>query len=322
MKEKIEKALLRIDEAVKKFEIDAIYGLFSGGDDSICSTHLASLYAPQTSVFKGCIHAETRTGPISKMSSDWVKQFCAEQGWHVNSKTPATTYLMMIAEHGFPGPSSHQYMYRYLKERVFAHAKKEEKARLKLKHIAFVTGMRRSESTNRANTPFYEQIKSDYFISPIADWSEQDCLDYIAYMGLERNPVKMNTGISGECKCGSHASPSERAIDFELYPTQREWVKLAEDMVAAAQRFQQFEFDHGMRETVIDDKYLKWGNGRANFDLEHIMPMPGFFACHGCVGRLDQDGNVGDDPDLAMRVADLRRKYVKDELAPDKQPAN
>lgn len=291
-----------IEQAVKEYKLDAVYALLSGGHDSLTATYIAS----QHPKFAGCIHAETRTGYIANEVTKFVVEVCKQYNWHLIKKHPATSYIMLVADYGFPGAARHMFMYRYLKERPIAAAKKEATKRSG-KRIGFITGMRRQESVQRADTEPFHKVKSDYFIAPIYDWSKQECEALINRRDIPLNPVSLALGISGECGCGSHAAKSERKLSELLFAEQARWLASIEKLVQAAYELQQLEVEMGIREPekMMKPNYLRWGHGRSVANEQTMMP--GFALCNGCVNKAAENGENGEDPDMMLRVAQLER---------------
>lgn len=186
-------------------EVDAVYGLFSGGHDSLCSTHLASL-DPR---FAGVLHMNTGIG--IEETREFVRAVCADQGWPLHETRPAEgKYEQMVLERGgFPkGQQSHNSMLFYLKQQPMQRWLKANTSG----RIGLVTGIRKHESIRRMgagiSVPVREQGRK-VWISPILDWTKIDCNHYMAEQGLPRNPVVDLIHRSGECLCGAMARSEE-----------------------------------------------------------------------------------------------------------------
>jgi phosphoadenylyl-sulfate reductase (thioredoxin) len=54
---------------------------------------------------------------------------------------------------------------------------------------AFFAGLRRSQSESRVDIDFFDRTVSPVKVSPLADWSQRDVLDYIAANDLPEHPL-------------------------------------------------------------------------------------------------------------------------------------
>jgi 3'-phosphoadenosine 5'-phosphosulfate sulfotransferase (PAPS reductase)/FAD synthetase len=101
-----------IEEALARHNPSHVFGLFSGGHDSLCSTHVASGHPS----FSGAVHIDTGIG--IRETRLFVEQTARRQGWPLHVYTPdAKTYDELVLDKGFPsGPKSHNAMYYWLKQ--------------------------------------------------------------------------------------------------------------------------------------------------------------------------------------------------------------
>jgi 3'-phosphoadenosine 5'-phosphosulfate sulfotransferase (PAPS reductase)/FAD synthetase len=232
-----------VSAAIEEYNPVAIFGGFSGGNDSVVATHLAC------SEFGGAaIHCNTMIG-VEK-SRIHARETAAKFGWHLLEKQAlpegppekhrngkpfdpavlptgrwndgATAYEEWCFNFGMPGLGKrmHARMYQRLKERSFAAFMREAKAgKNRRSTVMFITGIRHDESAIRAGyqravqkqgsavwvNPFYWQTKSDFEL-------------YRQEFGLPRNPVTACIGISGECLCGTMGDPSELELVRKIDP--------------------------------------------------------------------------------------------------------
>ena len=133
-----------IQEAVEQYNPSHVFGLFSGGHDSLCACHIAS----QHPRFDGCIHINTGIGV--KETREFVRGICQQYGWPLKEYHPPDSFEDIVTEHGFPGPGQHATMYIRLKERALRQIMREHGKRSR--KILFVTGVRRQESVRRMGT--------------------------------------------------------------------------------------------------------------------------------------------------------------------------
>lgn len=211
-----------IDTAVAEFHPSHVFALFSGGHDSLCSTHIAA----QHPAFSGVIHCNTGIGIPE--TTEFVRQTCAEQGWplheyHARTKNGRPIYDDMCLRLGMPGGvKAHSGQYHTLKAESLYRAYREY--RTGDASMLFVTGIRKSESNRRMRSGIAVPVRRDgkypqiVWTCPILDWTALDCNEYIAAQRLCRNPVVDKLHRSGECLCGALARPEEiKEIEF-WYP--------------------------------------------------------------------------------------------------------
>lgn len=190
------------------------FALFSGGHDSLCSTHLAMTSGLADEV----VHVNTGIGV--EATREFVRDTCKAHGWSLTEVSPPVTYEEIVVAEGFPGPAAHFFMYVRLKERSLASFARSRKLR-RGQRLVYVTGVRVDESRRR--TAHVSERQDDpkrgwSWYAPIWNWSKADCNAYIAEHALPRNPVVDALHMSGECLCGSFAKPSERDEIRLWYP--------------------------------------------------------------------------------------------------------
>ena len=217
---KISLAIARIDSAVQQFKPVAVFGLFSGGHDSVTATKIASLHGSFTSA----VHINTGIG--IKRTRQYVRETAAQQNWPLKEYSAADNvnadgepdpqiYYDIVMEHGFPGPSSHRMMYARLKERCLRMLQRDWQCTAKAsspRRVLFISGARSEESTRRmANTHEVQEDGQRIWVAPIHDWTKLECGKLMQYFRIPRNPVVDLIHKSGECLCGAFAQPGELA---------------------------------------------------------------------------------------------------------------
>jgi 3'-phosphoadenosine 5'-phosphosulfate sulfotransferase (PAPS reductase)/FAD synthetase len=192
-----------LDEAIEVHRPTHIFGMLSGGHDSLSATHFVSQY-PQ---FSGAVHINTGIG--IRQTREFVYETCRREGWMLKEYRPPVSYREIVLRHGFPGPGGHFYMYVRLKERCIEQLIREHKKKRK-DRIMLVTGVRLDESDRRmGHVEPIVRVKSRVWVAPILNWSTEDKNDYIDGQRLPRNPVVDQLCMSGECLCGSFAKEGE-----------------------------------------------------------------------------------------------------------------
>lgn len=255
-------------DAIEREDPSHVFALFSGGHDSLCSTHLAASH-PR---FSGVVHCNTGIG--IEQTREFVRKVCADQGWPLIEREPDRfSYRDLIlgagGYEGFPGgPKSHMRFYYYLKQRTIDAIVREHKIDRK-DRIGLVTGIRRGESTRRMAGAFAEYAHREgaqLWLNPILDWTDRHKNAYMEAWDLPRNEVVDLLHRSGECLCGAFTSKGEfREIELWFPET--------------AKKIRQFEADVQARfPDLVDGSH--WGRRatRENPDQLDFLPM-----CVGCL---------------------------------------
>lgn len=182
------------------------FALFSGGHDSLVSTH----YAMSRGLASEVVHVNTGIGVDA--TRVFVRETCAEHGWPLNELHPPVPYDEIVVREGFPGPGAHFFMYVRLKERCLAGFARSRKLK-RGQSLVYITGVRVDESVRRTAHVSERQDAPKQgwsWYAPIWNYSKADCNRYIAEHRLRRNPVVDALHMSGECLCGAFARPGER----------------------------------------------------------------------------------------------------------------
>ena len=186
--------------------------LCSGGNDSLCATHVAM----QTGLVTGVASINTTIG--IQETRDHLKAVSESFGWNLQWFTPPASYIELCARFGMPGPGGHNLVYQRLKERCV-----RQLVRLAKKSrgdtVMLITGCRTQESDRRMGTsdPIQREGRR-LWVAPIINWSAAQQVVYQTENRIPRNPVKPYLGISGECLCGAFAKPGEREKIQQYYP--------------------------------------------------------------------------------------------------------
>lgn len=245
IQDKIQTALARISAAIERTKPIAVFGLFSGGHDSVTATTVASLHPKFTSA----VHINTGIGVAR--TRQYVRETCALKGWtlaeyeaakNVNGKgkPDPQIYRELVMKLGFPGPHGHGMMYARLKERCLRMLQREWKAignKKRPRRVMYISGCRSEESMRRmANTKEVQIDGQRIWCAPIHDWSKEDCHALMEHCSVPRNPVVDLIHKSGECLCGAFAQKGELE-ELKLHPETRpaydELVAIQADVIAA-----------------------------------------------------------------------------------------
>lgn len=195
-----------IEQAVATYQPACLLALFSGGHDSVTSTHLAA----QHPMFRAVVHVNTGIG--IEQTREYVRQVCHDQRWPlIEECAPAGWYDQNCLTKGMPGgPAQHGIMYQRLKDDQVRRVVRRYQRR-RGDTVGLVTGVRQQESDRRMRvhpTPITRE-RAQLWINPILDWSASDVGAYMVEVGLPRNPVVDKLHRSGECLCGALADPQE-----------------------------------------------------------------------------------------------------------------
>lgn len=196
----------------------AKFSMLSGGDGSLAATHWAMANVP------GCEVLHINTGIGIERTRLFVRETCAREGWkltEIHAKHDCGhDYDEIVSEYGFPGPASHSIMYRLLKERCVEKVVRDRKTARSDK-VMLLTGIchddsqRRSGYGGREITHKGAQMWVNHLYWVGQSWRER----YVAEIGIPRNPVSVELGMSGECLCGAFASKGELRIVRRVCPT-------------------------------------------------------------------------------------------------------
>lgn len=208
--------LERIDTAYQIYKPVAMFGMFSGGHDSLTATFIASRHPK----FTAALHINTGIGV--PQTREFVRQICSEQGWELrqynavencfaDGRPDPMIYADLVKRYGFPGPPGHGMMYNKLKQRQLRRAIRDaKKGHSRRACVMLVSGCRSQESERRmGNVEEVQKQGAELWVAPIHDMVKIDTGRFIEFMGLRRNPVVDLIHKSGECLCGAFAKPGE-----------------------------------------------------------------------------------------------------------------
>ena len=189
-------------------------------------------------------------------------------------------------------------------------------------HVAQVLGLRKSESArrnkliesyNEQRNPKTKKLEEVRF-NPLWNWTKQECDEMINHLGIVRNEYADRVGHSYECMCYANAVRGEREYRALISPKYEEIEKKRELIARLALEIQQLKIETGMIDP--DDKiYLSsisvsqgW---HLDFEIkEHSEEMNNpFVMCAACIpGQRSHDGKGGIDPDLEMKIHQLKKE--------------
>lgn len=255
-----------LGEIDDRFQPVASYACFSGGHDSLVSTHWAMANIP------GCKVLHCNTGIGVERTRQYVRETCEEYGWELVEEKQEGVYEKWCLHFGFPGAAQHPRMYQRLKERSIAAALRKAKVGRHLRSkVIFVSGIHAGESLIRSG---YDRpaskIGGQVWVNPFYYATPEEFGDYRDRNSLPLNPVKQAIGMSGECGCGAFAKKGEFKLWESVCPAFAERIKDLE------RRVEERGFPWGWEEGP-PEWFLEAKRGQAMFDF---MPM-----CSACVKR-------------------------------------
>lgn len=202
--------------------------LFSGGNDSTTLGHFMRRYVTHA------IHVNTGIG--IEQTREHVRRTCDAWGIPLIEKSPpaGSTFRELVLEQGFPGPAHHWKMYQRLKERGLRLARNELVTNPRRERVLFIAGRRRNESARRAEIVEHERVGSVIWVSPLANWTNEDMNTYRALYDVPRNEVSDLIHMSGECLCGAFAKANELDEIGFWFPEVKNQIEELEREVAAA----------------------------------------------------------------------------------------
>jgi 3'-phosphoadenosine 5'-phosphosulfate sulfotransferase (PAPS reductase)/FAD synthetase len=221
------------------------FALFSGGNDSIVSTHRAydAFDVDMT------VYLDTNSGLPANL--DHVKDVCDEYGWELAVlSSPITLRGFALGSedrqaYGFPGPGSHSWAYNMFKQRQI-----RSLASAVSGEPTLYTGVRQHESDRRMRHVNGDTDEGERWTwrATIHNWRDERVDEYRETHDLPTNPVAEKIGRSGDCYCGAFANRDTELAELEAhYPDHAEYLKELEAEVQAARDER--------------DEYAYWGFG-------------------------------------------------------------
>lgn len=232
----IDRARAILHDAIAEHQPVAVFGAFSGGNDSIVVTHFAC------SEVKGCRALHINTGIGIPATREHAREVAADRGWNLWEEATPISYDDLVLGRikgymgGFPGPAMHRVMYRELKERAIrAVVRKCKEGRARTGRVMLVSGIRHDESQVRSGKKeVVFRVDAITWVNPFYHATYDHFAEYRQRFDLPRNPVKDQVGISGECLCGSFASPGELCLIRKACPKTAGQIESLEHRARAA----------------------------------------------------------------------------------------
>lgn len=219
-------------DAIERYSLDKLYVLFSGGKDSSCVAHYIATNYPDK--FGGVVF--TNTGLGAQDTRKFVLDYCKKMGWPLwfTWSDKRKRFVDVLLEYGWAFPGNHRQWMGYLKFHSWYYfgtdrIKKGER-------MAFISGVRKSESRARAKVKKYTKSPIDtygkvVFIKPFLFKNGKQLWDYFIENDLEKSPVYEWLNRSGECHCGAHAQDWDLKLIERYDPFAFETIKFYEKLI-------------------------------------------------------------------------------------------
>jgi 3'-phosphoadenosine 5'-phosphosulfate sulfotransferase (PAPS reductase)/FAD synthetase len=263
-------------EIVRKAIVDtdpyAVCLMLSGGDDSVTALEVALMLGVKIDFI---IHGVTGTGLPDVRR--YVNKLATAKGITLLEADAGTAFEDYVRRKGFfgRGNDAHKFSYHILKVNPFnAAISKHIRQGKKGRKVILLNGVRVEESENRADNfgdnP-YRWLNNNYWVNIIHWLTKVECLDILDDQKIERNPVSIALGRSGECNCGTMQSEADRMAASEFDPVWGEWMSsLRKEIIA------KFGWDIGQNPQKDRLEAIKAEASK----LSDYMPM-----CVGCKAR-------------------------------------
>lgn len=209
-----------IGTSLSDHEPRSVFLLFSGGHDSLVSTHVSDRILRARGIEPTVLHIDTTIGVPE--NETFVRD-CAEQnGWDLriirNEEHDGKSYEEWVRDEGFPTPSDHMYVYAHLKREAVRQVVREEKEG-RFDRVLFITGVYSAESNRRAG--FHElerRVGAQVWLNPCFRWTDSQMGSYRSQNDLPTNELAAQYGKSPECLCGAFAHPGDIQAVEDLCP--------------------------------------------------------------------------------------------------------
>ena len=218
--------------------VKEVYGLCSGGKDSMSACAIAHQYHPLDGIILVDTTIVARKGNhkpsyiaaktfANKLNVPFIcikaKENLKKGFDYVNSIEEYGIGKVVenyVKKYGFPHRSNHNEVYRYLKEKAligFVMSRTEPKQR-----IAYISGSRRNESERRLKNAQLIGIDDVtprlIWIAPVYFWSTAEAFKYTRDNNYKISESYKTLHLSGDCLCGAFSKKGEENLIDMFYP--------------------------------------------------------------------------------------------------------
>jgi phosphoadenosine phosphosulfate reductase len=204
-----------LKQFIEEHKIKSIVCCFSGGKDSLCSTHYTLSTLKDYSIKKYVCFVDTTVmipdiiEYVNKIFKEHFEPLEAE--CHILK--PKTSFWDMAKDWGVP-QKNRRWCCFYLKLQPLYEFSE------KIPHpLAHVLGLRKTESRRRKDFTFsYHDVNRDIWkINPIIEWSDKQVLNYIKENHLPISP-HYSKGVQETCICGAFTTKKTLKALRAYYP--------------------------------------------------------------------------------------------------------
>lgn len=200
-----------LDESLRVYKPSTIILSFSGGYDSMVSSHIGAKWAKYHAHSANVITVSADT----TISADGWRNFVTSTAkalslprFSIRNTTHFDEWSKRMINKGYTyRKSQHKINFYYLKQVVFR-ALIQEYKKHRTDRIMFINGVRRAESSDRQSTPEHTRQGSGVFVNPIVYWTDEQVTAYRYKYNMPENPFYETVGNSGDCLCNWHTQNS------------------------------------------------------------------------------------------------------------------
>jgi len=198
---------------VEIYDIENLICCFSGGKDSLVSTHyMFKSLRDSDSPKKYVIWVDTTV--MLPSAEPFVRKVCERFDWPLVILKPRESFWELAFRRGNPTMFRRWCCYALKLEPIISFVRSLRG------QSAEVTGLRRCESRKRRNISqvLFRKRTGSWGYSPIVDWSDKEVEDYILEHSLPKPPW-YELGIKETCCCGAFSSVRQMRQICRLYPS-------------------------------------------------------------------------------------------------------
>lgn len=299
------KEILR--QAVVKYNIRHMTGLFSGGKDSYLTCHMTAEIIKELEQELGIkiqwdvLHCYTGTG--NKKTFKYVLDIATKEGWQLyveypeeNSEYPQNAYIKVLHERGFLGRPWHSVWLKALKYNSMVRFQKKNPDTWFVSGKAPTNSKRRKKQMEKA-VRRGKTVESLYMgkedriqaVKPMFYLTKADTWKMIQERGLQIIESYKFTGHSEECRCPAFATVAE-------YESIKMWEPAdARDIDILDEQYGGWHMVQDKRGRWYEKNFGKWGQppkGKTTLDEEQRQLGEDLedIACFDCsAGNLDTE---------------------------------
>jgi len=199
-------------EFIAKYNIKSLVCCFSGGKDSLVSTHYVMTETEDIADLDRYVIWVDTTVMIPP-AEKFVRDVCNRFGWNLVILKPKLTFEEFCLKFGAPSIKRRWCCYHLKLEPIEKFLKTLRPQR------GEILGLRREESSKRSKLPqiMFKKRSWAWGYCPILDWTKDQVLDYIKANDLPLPPW-YKLGIKETCQCGAFSHIPELLRIKAQYP--------------------------------------------------------------------------------------------------------